>query len=129
MDALDEAIDYILDKNGKIPRAQIDAALLRAGHSPETIEDLWIGVGEAERVEVLEDGPGGPPSEGRPADPVGRDGFARRVLNFVVLLIPLGAIHPRAWRMLIVLGIVFAIGGFVVLGNNNEVSQAPPTVS
>ena len=59
MDALDEAIDYILDKNGNIPRAQIDAALLRAGHSPETIEDLWIGVGEARMVEVFEVGPTG----------------------------------------------------------------------
>ena len=59
MDALDEAIDYILDKKGKIPRAQIDAALLRAGHSPETIEDLWMGVGEARMVEVFEVGPSG----------------------------------------------------------------------
>ena len=56
MDALDEAIDYILDKKGKIPRAQIDAALLRAGRSPETIEDLWMGVGEARMVEVFEVG-------------------------------------------------------------------------
>ena len=54
---LDDAIDYILDNMAKVPRPQLDASLRKAGHSPEAIEGIWLGVEEAMMDKAFVNGP------------------------------------------------------------------------
>ena len=54
---LDSAIDYILDNMEKFPRSQLDAALMKSGHSAEAIEDIWQGIEEGQAASAFENGP------------------------------------------------------------------------